>query len=204
MSGDWYPERDRYFFARPPQVDRPICQGDIFRAVPTVLVGHPDVAAALFADEPLPDEVDRVPFETEIRSSIAIAGGYAMLVPHPCDFFEGEKGAMTRTRTVARLKPTAELGGRKLVRSGNVVHTVWVPSWDDPANEGSDWGIDLRTITTVDRAYLHRERRVAALSYPAWIALIRRLALFFGRIRLTPAEAASFAGEFLGEPEHVA
>ncbi len=204
MPGDWYPERDRYFFSRPPEVERPTFQGDIFRAVPTVLVGHPDVAAALFADESLPDEVERVPRESEIRSSVAIAGGYAMVLPHPCNFFEGEKGAVTRWRTVARLEPAAQLGGRKLVRSGNVVHTVWVPSWQDPGDEGTEWGVDLRTITTVDRAYLRRERRVAGLSYPAWIALIRRLALFFGRIRLTPAEAASFAGEFLGDPEHAA
>lgn len=204
MPGDWYPGRDRYFFARPPEVERPVFQGDIFRAVPTVLVGHPDVAGALFADEPLPDGVDRVPAESEIRSLVTIAGGYAMVLPHPCNFFEGEKGAVTRTRTVARLKPAAELGGRKLVRSGNVVHTVWVPSWEDPADEASEWGLDLRTLTTVDRAYLHRKRRVAASSYAAWIALIQRLALFFGRIRLTPAEAASFAGEFLGDPEQVA
>lgn len=204
MAGDWNPERDRYFLGRPPEVERPVFQGDIFRAVPTVLVGHPDVAAALFGDEPLPDEIDRVPPEAEIRSSVAIAGGYAMVLPHPCNFFEGEKGAVTRWRTVARLVPAAQIGGRKLVRSGNVVHTVWVPSWTDPTDEEAEWGLDLRTITTVDRAYLHRERRVAALAYPAWIALIRRLALFFGRIRLTPAEAASFAGEFLGDPEHVA
>lgn len=204
MPGDWFPERDRYFFARPPEVDRPVFQGDIFRAVPTILVGNPDVAAALFADEHLPDEVDRVPSEAEIRSSMAIAGGYAMVLPHPCNFFEGEKGAVTRTRTVARLKPAAELGGRKLVRSGNVVHTIWAPSWTDPADQESEWAVDLRTITTVDRAYLHRGRRVAAVSYPAWIAVIRRLALFFGRIRLTPAEAASFAGEFLGDPEYAA
>jgi hypothetical protein len=204
VPGDWYPERNRYFFARPPEVERPVFQGDIFRAVPTVLVGHPDVAAALFADEPLPDEVDRVPAESEIRSSVAIAGGYAMVLPHPCNFFEGEKGAVTRTRTVARLKPAAELGGRKLVRSGNVVHTVWVPSWGDPAGEESEWGLDLRTLTTVDRAYLDRGRRVAALSYAAWIALIQRLALFFGRIRLTPAEAATYVGTFLGDPGQVA
>ena len=204
MPGAWYPERDRYFFARPPEVERPVFHGDIFRAVPIVFAGHPDVTAALFAGEPLPDEIDRVPAESEIRSSVAIAGGYAMVLPHPCNFFKGEKGVVTRTRTVARLKPAAALGGRKLVRSGNVVHTVWVPSWEDPADEESEWGLDLRTLTTVDRAYLHRGRRVAALSYAARIALIQRLALFFGRIRLTPAEGATFAGKFPGHPEQVA
>jgi hypothetical protein len=204
VPGDWYPERDRYFDARSPDVARPVFQGDIFRAVPTVLVGHPDVAAALFGDDPLPDEVDRVPRESEIRESLAIAGGYAMVLPHLCNFFEGEKGQKTRWRTVARLRPAAELGGRRLLRSGNVVHTVWLPSWTDPSDEEGEWGVDLRTISTVDRAYLRRERRAAALSYPAWIALIRRLALYFGRIRLTPAEAASFAGEFIGDPEPVA
>jgi hypothetical protein len=40
--------------------------------------------------------------------------------------------------------------------------------------------------------------------YPAWIVVIRRLALFFGRIRLTPPEVASYAGEFLGDPEYAA
>jgi hypothetical protein len=29
--------------------------------------------------------------------------------------------------------------------------------WQDPADEEAEWGIDLRTITTVDRAYRHRE-----------------------------------------------
>jgi hypothetical protein len=204
VLGDWYPERESYYFARPPDLERPIFQGDIFRAVPTVLVGHPDVAAALFADEQLLDDVGRIPAESEIRSSVAIVGGYSMVLPHPCNFFEDEKGAVTRWRTVARVVPAGQLGGRKLVHSGNVVHTVWLPSWQDTADEEAEWGVDLRTITTVDRAYLRRERRVAALSYPAWIALIRRLALFFGRTRLTPAEAASFAGEFLGDPEHAA
>ncbi|CAN5621140.1 hypothetical protein BH23CHL7_BH23CHL7_16550 [soil metagenome] len=204
MSEGWYPERDRYYFGRPPAIERAAWQGDIFRAVPTVLVGHPDVAAALFADEPLPDEIARIPAESEVRQSLAIAGGYAMVLPHPCNFFETEKGAVTRWRTVARVVPVGQLGGRKLVRSGNVVHTIWLPSWRDPADEDAEWAVDLRTITTVDRAYLRRERRVAALSYPAWIALIRRLALYFGRGRLTPAEAAVHAGEFLGDPQRVA
>lgn len=204
MTGDWYPGREHYFLGRPPAPDRPIFQGDIFRAVPTLLVGHPDVAAALFSGEELPDEVDRVPREAEIRASVAIAGGFAMVLPHPCDFFDGEKGAATRWRTVARLVPAGQLGGRKLVRSGDVVHTVWVPSWVDPTDEADEWAVDLRTITTVDRAYLRRESRVASLSYPAWIGLIRRLGLFFGRARPTAAEVATYAGDFLGDPEAAA
>ncbi len=198
--GDWYPDRLAYFLGRPPDPERPIFQGDIFRGVPTVAVGHPDVAAALFDDRPLPDEAIRTPTEAEIRATLAIKGGYAMVIPHPCNFFEGEKGQVSRWRTVACLRPVGELGGRRLVRSGNVVHSVWSPSWTDPSDEESEWAVDLRTITTADRAYLRRDRRVAALSYPAWIALIRRLALYVGRIRLTPAEAASFAGDFPGDP----
>ncbi len=61
-------------------------------------------------------------------------------------------------------------------------------------------GSNRWTTTTVDRAYPRRKRRVAALSYPARITLIWRLALLSGRIRLTPAEAANFAGAFLVIP----
>jgi hypothetical protein len=42
-------------------------QGDIFRSALTVVVGHPDVAAALFDDETPPDEASRTPGEDEIR-----------------------------------------------------------------------------------------------------------------------------------------
>jgi hypothetical protein len=47
-----------------------------------------------------------------------------------------------------------EPGGLRLLRSRNVVHTVWVLSWTDPIDEKGERGVDLRTINTVDRAYL--------------------------------------------------
>jgi len=55
-----------------------------------------------------------------------------------------------------------------------------------------------KVAETVDRANLDRQRRVAALSYAAWIALIRRLALFFGRIRPYPGRGRQLRRPGLG------
>jgi hypothetical protein len=109
---------------------------------------------------------------------------------------------MTRRPTVARLRPAAGLGGRRLLSSGNVVHTVWVSSWTDPTDEEGSGSRPAEDQHRRPRLLTPRTSSCAT-SYPAWLALIRALALF-GRIRLTPADAASFAGEFLGDPEHVA
>lgn len=63
---------------------------------------------------------------------------------------------------------------------GAVHHTVWIPDWAtlDP---GDDYFLDLRTTTPVNRAYMNRSRRVAALAGPAWLAFMRRVAFFYTR-----------------------
>lgn len=181
MAG-WFPDRAAYFVADLTP-DREIFQGDVFRGVPTVFVGHPAAKEAAFAVEPrpTPQEAERPLYSDTIRDATSIHGGYAMVIPHPCDYSELEKGATHSVRLVARLERIREHQfGRKELMSGRVQHAVWVPAWDSD-DGGDDWFVDLRSATSIDATYLNPERRVAALSGPAWIALMRRLCVFYTR-----------------------
>jgi hypothetical protein len=178
----WYPNADAYFV---PAIkpERPILQGDIFRGVPTAYVDHPVARERAFAaaDPPTPEQAEGPLSATAVREATAIKGGYTMILPHPCDFAETEKGASHSTRLVARLERIASTRvARKHVVRGAVHHTAWVPDWATLAPE-DDYFLDLRTTSAVDRSYLNRDRRVAALTGPAWIALMRRLAFFYTR-----------------------
>lgn len=104
-----------------------------------------------------------------------------MILPHPCDYSELEKGATHSVRQMGRLERVRDHQfGRKEIISGRVLNAVWVPAWDSD-DGGDDWFLDLRTATPVDAAYLNTDRRVAALTAPAWIALMRRLVVFYTR-----------------------
>lgn len=187
----WYPNADAYFIGDPAP-HRPVFQGDVFRGVPTAFVDHPVAHEHAFAGEPPPtaEEAERPLHAEEIRDVAVIKGGCTMVLPHPCDFSEGEKGATHSTRLVARLERIRDSGfGRRQVIRGAVHHTVWVPDWTslDPED---DFFLDLRTTTVVDRAYLNPARRVAALTGPAWIALMRRVAFFYTRTLLDDRQLA--------------
>lgn len=105
-----------------------------------------------------------------------------MVLPHPCDFSEEEKGATHSVRLVARVQRIAETPfAPKQVARGQIHHTVLLPDPEQAELSDRDWVVDLRTATSIDRAYLNVERRVAALSGPAWMALMRRLVYFYTR-----------------------
>lgn len=181
-EGRWYPKRDTFFAALTPQ--RPIFQGDIFRGVPTVFVGHPAAREALFAGEPLPSpqEAERPLTAEALREGVSVRGPRAMVLPHPCDYSEEEKGASHSVRLVARVVRIGETPyAPKQVARGQVHHTVWVPDPEHDDLGAHDWLVDLRTATAVDRAFLNVDRRVAALSGPAWMAVMRRLVHFYTR-----------------------
>ncbi len=200
--GSWYPNRDSYFADLTPE--RVVFQGDIFRGVPTVFVGHPAAREAAFAMEaaPTPDAAERPLRPEDIRGSTAIRGSYTILLPHPCDFSAGEKGATHTVRQVARLELIRNRFGWKDVNSGRVHHAIWVPAWDsDDVN--SDWYVDVRSATPVDAAYLNPARRVAALSGPAWIALMRRLAFFYSRSTIDESQLALEQGYQHPDYEHL-
>jgi hypothetical protein len=195
----WYPKRELYFSDLAPE--RPIFQGDIFRGVPTAFLGHPAAREAAFATEPAPspEHAERPLSPEDVLDATTIFGSYAMLLPHPCDFSEGEKGSSHSIRQAARLERIRDHQfGRKEIEAARVHHSVWVPSWDsdDPAD---DWFVDLRTSSSVDAVYPNPSRRVAVLSPPAWMALLRRLINFYTR---TAIDLALLAHEAHQHPDY--
>lgn len=181
-DGAWYPSRDAYFAEL--TEERPIFQGDIFRGVPTVFVVHPAAREAAFAELPPPSaqEAERPMTAEEVAEGVVVRGPCAMVLPHPCDFSGEEKGATHSVRLVARVRRIAEAPfAPKQVARGQIHHTVWVPDPEQGQLSDRDWVVDLRTATSIDRAFLNAERRVAALSGPAWMALMRRLVHFYTR-----------------------
>jgi hypothetical protein len=190
-DGGWYPKREAFFADA--ASDRPIFQGDIFRGVPTVFVAHPAAREAAFAEvsAPSPQEAERPLTAEDVRQGIAVQGPRAMVLPHPCDFSEGEKGASHSVRLVARVLRISDTPfGPKQVARGQVHHTVWVPDSDHNEVGPDDWVVDLRTATPVDRAFLNVDRRVTALSGPAWMALMRRLVYFYTRMSIPVQQLA--------------
>jgi hypothetical protein len=107
-----------------------------------------------------------------------------MILPRPCDFSEEEKGASHSVRLVARVLRIGDPPfAPKQVARGQIHHVMWVGP--------HDWAVDLRTATPVDRAVLNVDRRVAALSGPAWMALMRRLVYFYTRMSI-PCSSSPF------------
>ena len=104
-DGAWYPSRDAYFAEL--TEDRPIFQGDIFRGVPTVFVAHPAAREAAFAElpPPSPQEAERPMTAEDVAEGVVVRGPRAMVLPHPCDFSDEEKGAKHSVRLVARPPP---------------------------------------------------------------------------------------------------
>jgi len=190
-EGGWYPNRDAYFADLSDA--RPIFQGDFFRGIPTAFVAHPAAREAAFAGMPPPSprDAERPLTSEDVREGIAMAGPRAMLLPHPCDFSDGEKGDTHEVRLVARVRRVGETPfAPKQIARGQVAHTFWVPEPEYGDVGPHDWLVDFRTTTPVDRAFLNVERRVGALSGPAWMALMRRLVYFYTRMSIPLGELA--------------
>lgn len=188
MSDRFYPKPRRYF--APLTDDRPLFQGDIIRGVFGAWWRHPEAVRSSLAGR-RPPEDPRFPTLDELLSHVLIRGkGYGMLLPQPCELSEGEKGAAQPFRIVAPLFPLdrhADVDHDR-VRKGLVGHTIWVPRWTDAGPQ--DFYADLRWTTSVDATFIDRSNRVAALSRPAWTAMVDRLSRYFVGV---PLDAASFA-----------
>jgi hypothetical protein len=184
MAG-WYPKREQYFAELSP--DRIVFQGDIFRGVPTAFLDHPASQEAAFAYEPPPTpmEAERPLTATEVKDAAVIGGPLAMVLPHPCDFSEEEKGATHSLRVVARVRQISETPfAPGQVQRAQIHHTVWVPNPERDDLSPHDFFVDLRTTTSIDQAYLNPKRRILALSGPAWIALMRRVVFYYTRLAI--------------------
>jgi hypothetical protein len=189
----WYPKRNRYFV--PCDAAEEIEQGDIFWGVPTLIARHPDLSD--YFPQPLtqvpPAETLAPPPLSRVKDGISVHADPVIILPHTCDFYGPEKGRRNRVRLVARIERLADAGiadhDRGLVRSGDGFnHTYFLPSWRDPTRDADDMMVNLRYMTSVDAAYLSRERRLARLSTTAIIALRRRIANFFTDYAPAPAE----------------
>lgn len=188
MSERFYPKPSRYFATL--SADRPLFQGDIIRGVFGAWWRHPESVRATLAGRPVPSD-PRFPALDELRSNVLVRGkGYGMLLPQPCEFSEGEKGATQPFRVVAPLFPldrNADVDHDR-VRKGLVGHTLWVPRWSDSGPQ--DHYVDLRWTTSVDATFIDRGGRVAALSRASWLAMVDRLSRYYVGI---PVDAAAFA-----------
>ena len=188
MSERFYPKPSRYFATL--SADRPLFQGDIIRGVFGAWWRHPESVRATLAGRPVPSD-PRFPALDELRSNVLVRGkGYGMLLPQPCEFSEGEKGATQPFRVVAPLFPldrNADVDHDR-VRKGLVGHTLWVPRWSDLGPQ--DHYVDLRWTTSVDATFIDRGGRVAALSRASWLAMVDRLSRYYVGI---PVDAAAFA-----------
>ena len=182
MTDHFYPKPGKYF--APLTTDRPVFQGDVFRGGFGAFWRHPAAVAAVLAGQPVP-ALPRSPTLGELESVVLVRGqGYAMLLPQPCEYSDGEKGATHPYRLVAPLFPLDRHAGvdHALVRAGAVGHTLWVPRWRDSGPQ--DYFVDLRLTTSIDAAFLTRESRVAALAGAAWIAMADRLSRYFVGVAL--------------------
>lgn len=188
MSDRFYPKPRRFF--APLTDDRPLFQGDVIRGAFGAWWRHPEATRAALSGSPAPSE-PQFPSLDELRSHVLVRGkGFGMLLPQPCEFSEGEKGATQPFRVVAPLFPLdrdADVDHDR-VRRGLVGHTIWVPRWAEHGPQ--DYYVDLRWIASVDATFIHRRHRVAALSPAAWTAMVDRLSRYFVGV---PLDATAFA-----------
>jgi hypothetical protein len=184
----FYPKSSKYFAKN--SLARPVFQGDIFHGAFGAFWPHPAVNNYYIADEEVPTSLP-YPSVDQIRRDAQIRGkGYAMILPQPCDYSEGEKGDTHPFRVVAPLVPLNKHAGldHDKVRNVEIGHVFWVPTWK---NEGpQDYFVDLRWTASIDRAFITREMRVAALSPNAWLALVDSLSRFFIGVPLASEDFA--------------
>jgi hypothetical protein len=184
----FYPKPRRYFAQLTPE--RPIFQGDIFRGAFGAWWRHPVAARAALAGKPIPDD-PAFPTLGDLTANVLVRGqGYAMLLPQPCEYADGEKGATHPFRLVAPLLPLDRHSNvdHALVRAGEVGHTVWVPNWK--LGSPQDYFVDLRLAASIDSTFVRPRTRVAALSGVAWLSLADRLSRYFVGV---PLDAIAFS-----------
>lgn len=185
MTGSFYPPADSYFAAGV-SLERPIFQGDVFAGAFGAFWAHPEAVRAHRASRPAPVS-PAFPKTADLLADTRIQDPYALLLPHPCDYSEGEKGGTHPQRLVAPIVPASQTRVPvKTIRRGDVGHLLWIPKWDGLRGE-EDWAANLRWATSIDASFIPRESRVAALSVSAWVALNDKITDFFTGMRMDRA-----------------
>jgi hypothetical protein len=177
VSDRFYPKPGRYYAQL--SEERPLFQGDVIRGAFGAWWRHPEAVRASLAGRTVPP-APRFPSLDELRSNVLVRGkGYGMLLPQPCEFADGEKGATHPFRLVAPVLPLdrhADVDHGR-VRTGSIGHTIWLPRWTGTGPQ--DHYVDLRWTTSIDATFVTRSNRVAALSRAAWLAMVDRLSRYF-------------------------
>jgi len=153
---EWFPPLDRLYGAKSPvDTARDIHQGDIYS----------DVVCCRFPYR------DTTPVEPRQPR------GYAMVLGHPCEISDGEKGDIQPWRTLC---PVFEDRDHRLTLDGET-HFFAFPL-PNLREDGGLWYADFRFLATMHRQWLHPNNRIAALSEEGWHALQRRLVHFLTRV----------------------
>ena len=105
--------------------------------------------------------------------------GPVMVLGHPCETSEGEKGDQLAWRLVC---PVAEDRDRRLTLDGEG-HYYAFPLPNLVEREDV-WFADFRFLATIDARHLDPAKRIAALSEIGWHAMQRRLAHFLTRVAI--------------------
>lgn len=181
MTGTYYPAADSYY--APLTGTRPVFQGDVFAGAFSAFWAHPAAVAARRAAAPVPIDPP-FPATTDLLADVRVDGPYALLLPHPCDYSEDEKGATHPIRLVAPVVPASSTRVPvKTLRAGTVGHLMWLPKWEGLRGE-EDWAANLRLATALDTAFLSRAHRQAALGVAAWVAMNDKVTDYFTGMRL--------------------
>lgn len=176
--GPWFPPLDELYGERT-RVDggRPLFQGDVFDPVPRLRC-------------PLPKSEAQQP-------SSKMKLGPVMLMSHPCETSESEKGGQFEWRTVCLV---AEDRDARITLDGEGDYYAFV--LPDMKRNESVWYVDFRYPSVVHKDWLTPTNRVASLSSAGWVALQRRHIHFATRVEMHPDDIQANNIDRDGRPLH--
>lgn len=168
-------EHDKLYlcFAPDCEIDRPVFQGDVFRAV----------TLPQLPNKPVPPG----------PSEIVFVESLCMVVPHPCQCYHGDD---IRPRlTVAPVRPVQDYNNFRPDRSG-AKDKFALPDLPVTQSDGT-WArtshvADLGRLTTISSRWLNPQNRIACLSHQGLGLLAKRVLGFQLRYPLTLANAMAY------------
>lgn len=112
-----------------------------------------------------------------MRQAVRTKVRLAMLLPHTCEYYEGQAGSRNPIRVLALVRE----------RKNERIPDDWDGSFSifplpDLLGDGKYYLAQLDTVATVEEAFVTKGNRVAALSFAGWLALHQRLTHFFARV----------------------
>lgn len=156
---NWLEPEDLYLsVGKECELDRPIFQGDVFCRVP------------------LPRLPSKPPEQTELP--IPFTPSLVMVVPHPCQCYNGDK--LRATLTVAPVREVAGYSnfGDDRTRAIDKFALLDLPNDRSANSPRSSHVADFGKLLSINPSYLKTDRRVACLSHKGLGLLAKRLLRF--------------------------